>query len=60
MFEAIGITCSDPKRDRTYVRGGATKISKRIWITGSTNFATFARNIVLKHSGKQAQLHTLL
>ena len=60
MFDSIGITCSDPKSDRTYVRGGVTKISKRIWITGSTNFATFARNIVLKHSHKQARLHALL
>ena len=60
MFEVLEIRCSAPKSDRTYVRGGATKISKRIWITGSTNFATFARKIVLKHSGKQAQLQALL
>ena len=60
MFEAIEISCSAPKRDRTYVRGGLTKISKRIWVTGSTNFATFARKIVLRHSEKQARVRALL
>jgi hypothetical protein len=60
LFESLEITCSAPKRDRTYVRGGEMKISKRVWITGSTNFATFARKIVLNHAQKQAQLHSLL
>ncbi len=60
MFESLGVTCSAPKRDRTYVRRGETRISKRIWITSSTNFATFARKIVLNHSEKRARLQTLL
>jgi hypothetical protein len=50
---------STPKRDRTYVRGGESKISKRIWITCSTNFATFAQKIVLNCAQKQVQLHGL-
>jgi hypothetical protein len=60
LFESLEIRCSTPKRDRTYVRGGETKISKRVWITGSTNFATFAQKIVLNHAQKQVQLHCLL
>jgi hypothetical protein len=60
LFESLEIKCSTPKRDRTYVRGGEKKISKRVWITGSTNFATFAQKIVLNHTQKQAQLHCLL
>ena len=60
MFESLGVSCSAPKRDRTYVRRGETRISKRIWITSSTNFATFARKIVLNHSEKRARLQTLL
>ncbi len=60
LFESLEIKCSTPKRDRTYVRGGETKISKRVWITGSTNFATFAQKIVLNHAQKQAQMHSLL
>jgi hypothetical protein len=60
LFESLEIQCSTPKRDRTYVRGGETKISKRVWITGSTNFATFAQKIVLNHTQKQVQLQCLL
>ena len=60
MFESLGVTCSAPKRDRTHARRGETRISKRIWITSSTNFATFARKIVLNHSEKRARLQTLL
>ncbi len=60
LFAILGITCSTPKRDRMYIRGGEQKISKRVWITGSTNFATFARKIVLNHVQKQARLQALL
>ena len=60
LFESLEIKCSTPRRDRTYVRGGEQKIAKRIWITGSTNFATFAQKIVLNHAQKQVQLQSLL
>jgi len=60
LFEDLGIRCSDPRRDRTYVRKGRRKISKRIWITSRTEFATFARKIVLNHNERSAQLQTLL
>jgi hypothetical protein len=60
LFESLEVSCSAPKRDRTYVRGGETKISKRVWITGCTNFATFARKIVLNHAQRQARLQSLL
>ena len=60
MFESLGVSCSTPKRDRTYTRQGETRISKRIWITGSNNFATFARKIMLNHAEKKARLQTLL
>src|SRR5205807_8370238 len=59
MFESLGVSCSAPERDRTYVRPGETRISKRIWITSSSNFATFARKTVLHHSEEPARLQTL-
>lgn len=60
LFVSLGIKCSSPKRDRTYVRKGQRKISKRIWITSRTDFATFARKIVLVHNERRARLKTLL
>jgi hypothetical protein len=60
LFEDLGIKCSQVRRDRTYVRRGQRKISKRIWITSRTEFATFARKIVLNHDERRARLKTLL
>ncbi len=60
LFSSLGIKCSAPNRDRTYVRAGQQKISKRIWITSSTDFVTFAQRIVLNHAEKRARLRTLL
>jgi len=60
LLQDLGIQTSDVKRDQTKKRfNDETTISKRIWITGRTNFRQFREQIPIKHPDKCIKLTSM-